>query len=170
MQGICRQQPIAHRPIQSRAENAHTAVDGDLSDSAQMLRFGEIEDVPPIELAGQAMAKSRKHMAGMVSRLSDSDRIRVSETKITFQQVFHADPVLAGFLFAGFNMVGTGYLGATEKAGWAFFTSIVRGVLAISVCAYVLAGLLGMTGIWLAFPAAELLTAALMIAAVRKSD
>lgn len=75
-----------------------------------------------------------------------------------------------GFLFAGFNMVGTGYLGATEKAGWAFFTSIVRGVLAISVCAYVLAGLLGMTGIWLAFPAAELLTAILMIAAVRKSD
>ena len=74
-----------------------------------------------------------------------------------------------GFLFAGFNMVGSGYLGATEKAGWAFFTSVVRGVLAISMCAYILSRLIGMTGIWLAFPAAELLTAALMIAAIQKS-
>lgn len=25
-----------------------------------------------------------------------------------------------GFLFAGINIVGTGYLSATEQAGWAF--------------------------------------------------
>ena len=74
-----------------------------------------------------------------------------------------------GFLFAGFNIVGTGYLSATESAGWAFVTSIVRGVLAISVCAFVLAYLLGMTGVWLAFPAAELVTTLLLVVAMRRS-
>lgn len=74
-----------------------------------------------------------------------------------------------GFLFAGFNIVGTGYLSATESARWAFITSIVRGVAAIIVCAFVLAWLFGMTGIWLAFPAAEFITAILMIVAIKKS-
>lgn len=71
-----------------------------------------------------------------------------------------------GFLFAGFNIVGTGYLSATESAKWAFVTSIVRGVVAIIVCAYVLSWLFGMTGIWLAFPAAELITTLLMLVAI----
>ena len=74
-----------------------------------------------------------------------------------------------GYLFAGFNIVGTGYLGAIEEAGWAFLTSIVRGVLAISVCAFLLSRVFGMTGIWLAFPVAELLTTFLMIMAIVKS-
>ena len=65
--------------------------------------------------------------------------------------------------------MGTGYLSATESAGWAFVTSIVRGVLAISVCAFVLAYLLGMTGVWLAFPAAELVTTLLLVVAMRRS-
>ena len=73
-----------------------------------------------------------------------------------------------GFLFAGFNIVGAGYLSAIEAAGWAFATSIVRGVAAISVCAFVLAHFLGMTGIWLAFPAAEFLTALIMVTAMIK--
>ena len=73
-----------------------------------------------------------------------------------------------GFLFAGFNIIGTGYLSATENAGWAFVTSILRGVVAISVCALVMASLFGMTGVWLAFAAAELITAAVMVFAVRK--
>ncbi|MDO4260848.1 MAG: MATE family efflux transporter [Eubacteriales bacterium] len=71
-----------------------------------------------------------------------------------------------GFLFAGFNIVGTGYLSATEKAGWAFATSIMRGFAAISVCAFVLSRLFGMTGVWLGFPASEFLTAILMTAAI----
>ena len=71
-----------------------------------------------------------------------------------------------GFLFAGFNIVGAGYLSATEAAGWAFFTSIMRGVVAISMCAVVLAHVLGMTGIWIAFPTAEFLTALVMATAL----
>lgn len=74
-----------------------------------------------------------------------------------------------GFLFAGFNIVGTGYLSATESAGWAFAVSVLRGFAAIIVCAFVLAKLFGMTGIWMAFPAAECMTMAVMLLAVRKS-
>lgn len=71
-----------------------------------------------------------------------------------------------GFLFAGFNLVGSGFLSATEAAKWAFFTSILRGFVAIAVCAVVLAKLLGIPGVWMAFPAAELLTAVVMCFAI----
>ena len=68
-----------------------------------------------------------------------------------------------GFLFAGFNIVGTGFLSATAKAKGAFITSVLRGFVAITVCAFVLSALLGMTGVWLAFPVSELLTAIVML-------
>lgn len=63
-----------------------------------------------------------------------------------------------GFLFAGFNIVATGYLSATGSAGWAFAASAMRGFIAIILCALVLSRLFGMIGIWMAFPGAELLT------------
>lgn len=75
-----------------------------------------------------------------------------------------------GYLFAGFNIIGTGYLGATENAGWSFATSILRGIVAIIVCAIVLSKLLGMIGVWLAFPTAECITAIVMIFAIIKNQ
>lgn len=74
-----------------------------------------------------------------------------------------------GFLFAGCNIVGIGYLSATETASWAFVVSILRGFLAISLCAFTLAHLLGMTGVWLAFPAAELVTTLVLLLAMWKT-
>ncbi len=73
-----------------------------------------------------------------------------------------------GFIFAGFNIVGTGYLSATESALWAFVTSILRGIVAIAVCAFALSALFGMTGVWLAFPAAEFITAVVMVVAIKR--
>lgn len=73
-----------------------------------------------------------------------------------------------GFLFAGFNIAGTGYLSAVEAAGWASFLSILRGFVAIILCAVVLAAICGMTGVWLAFPAAELITAIFTMTALWK--
>lgn len=64
-----------------------------------------------------------------------------------------------GFFFAGFNMVVSGYLSATEHAGGSFVISILRGVAAIVFFAFVLAYLLGFTGVWLSFVAAEAVTA-----------
>lgn len=74
-----------------------------------------------------------------------------------------------GFVFAGINIVGAGYLSATENAMWAFTTSILRGVVAIIGCAFLLSSLFGMTGVWLAFPTAELMTMVVMVVALYKS-
>lgn len=71
-----------------------------------------------------------------------------------------------GFLFAGYNIVGTGYLSAVGDAKWSFLASISRGVVAIIVCVVIMAMLFGMTGVWLAFPTAELLTAMITTIAI----
>lgn len=63
-----------------------------------------------------------------------------------------------GFVFAGINIAGCGYLSATGQAKEAFITSIVRGFIAIVVCAIVMAILFGMMGVWLSFAAAEFVT------------
>ena len=74
-----------------------------------------------------------------------------------------------GYLFAGFNIAGTGYLSAVGAAKWAMITSILRGVAAIVLCALVMAALFGMTGVWLAFCAAEAITAGVMAVAMKKT-
>lgn len=63
-----------------------------------------------------------------------------------------------GFLFAGINIVGTGILSAVESARWAFTASILRGFVVILCAAFLLSYLFGMTGVWMAFPVAELIT------------
>lgn len=73
-----------------------------------------------------------------------------------------------GYLFASFNIVGAGYLSATESAFWAFITSILRGFVAIITCAFTLTYFLGMTGVRLAFPVAEFITAVVMIVAIMR--
>ena len=71
-----------------------------------------------------------------------------------------------GFIFAGFNIVGAGYLSATEHAAGAFTASVMRGVVAIIVFAYALTALFGFTGVWLSFTAAEAVTAWITAAAL----
>ena len=73
-----------------------------------------------------------------------------------------------GFLFAGINIVGTGYLSATEQALGALVSSFSRGFVAISLCAVALSALLKMDGVWLSFPAAELITLLIMLPFLRR--
>ena len=68
-----------------------------------------------------------------------------------------------GYFFAGFNIVAAGYLSATNRPVEASVTSICRGMVAIVACSLVLSRLFGMNGVWAAFPASELLTAALTL-------
>lgn len=68
-----------------------------------------------------------------------------------------------GFLFAGLNIVGAGFLSATEHSKSAFVTSIMRGVVAIVGCSFLLSYLWGFKGVWLAFVTAEAITAAITI-------
>lgn len=64
----------------------------------------------------------------------------------------------AGFFLAGINIVGAGFLSATERARAAFGISVVRGVLAIVGCSLLLSCLFGFTGVWISFAAAEGIT------------
>lgn len=90
------------------------------------------------------------------------------------------DPVLAkyaeeglrlytiGFFFAGWNILGTSVLSAMEQAKAAFAASMLRGFVLILLCAFALAALLGMTGVWLAYPLAEALTLTVTFAGLWK--
>lgn len=72
-----------------------------------------------------------------------------------------------GFLFAGINIVGAGVLSAMEAAKGAFISSILRGFVAIIICAFVMSLLFGMNGVWLAFSVAEALTMIVTIIALK---
>ncbi|MCM1288238.1 MAG: MATE family efflux transporter [Clostridium sp.] len=73
-----------------------------------------------------------------------------------------------GFLIAATNIVRAGYFGAIGRAKECFVISLMRGIIAIVFFAVVLSKAMGIYGVWLAFPAAEL--AAFMISmAVRRS-
>lgn len=62
-------------------------------------------------------------------------------------------------VFAGFNLIISIYFTSVELALPAQLISILRGVVLIVPMAFLLSGLFGMSGVWLAFPAAEFLTA-----------
>lgn len=74
-----------------------------------------------------------------------------------------------GFLFVGFNFVAAALLGATEQASASFRVSFFRGCLGIVPAACLFAFLFGMTGIWLAFPAVELVTLFLSVRLGRRA-
>ena len=73
-----------------------------------------------------------------------------------------------GYIFAGFNIVGAGYLSAVDRAVPAFAAAISRGFAAIIAFAFLLSVLFRLNGVWLAFPAAELFTAALTLIFILK--
>ena len=68
-----------------------------------------------------------------------------------------------GYLFAGFNIVASGYLSAVDRPVEATITSLSRGVVAIVACSLVLSALLGMQGVWMAFPVSEGITAGITL-------
>ncbi|MCI7472131.1 MAG: MATE family efflux transporter [Clostridiales bacterium] len=63
-----------------------------------------------------------------------------------------------GFLCAGPNIITAAFLGAAEQPRASFFLSLFRGGVGIAALVLLLAWLLGLTGIWLAFPVTELIT------------
>lgn len=68
-----------------------------------------------------------------------------------------------GFLFAGINIVTAGFYSATGKGRESSVIAVSRGVISIVIFAFLLSRLLGITGVWMAFPASELFTFLLSI-------
>ena len=75
-----------------------------------------------------------------------------------------------GFVFAGVNIAAAGYMSATERARRALLISVCRGLVLIVPLAAILPTLLGMTGVWLAFVGAELLTTLLCVLLMKRKS
>lgn len=63
-----------------------------------------------------------------------------------------------GFLFAGVNLITAALYSSTGRPLPSFLLSFCRGFAIILPCVLILSRLVGMTGVWLAYPAAEILT------------
>ena len=68
-----------------------------------------------------------------------------------------------GFILVGVNMVLAQALAAVEQPRQAMVISLCRGWILIVTMIVLLSRLWGITGVWLAFPATELLTFALAV-------
>lgn len=62
--------------------------------------------------------------------------------------------------FAGANIIMSIYFASVEKSIPSHVVSVMRGIAIIVPSAFLLSYLLDVTGVWLAFPVSELLTAA----------
>ena len=62
------------------------------------------------------------------------------------------------FIFVGYNIITCVYFSAKDKAKPAFIISILRGFIFIMPSIFILSSIFNMTGVWLSFPAAEILT------------
>ena len=80
--------------------------------------------------------------------IEELQRISVNGLRIYF----------TAFVFVGYNIVTCVYFSAKDKAKPAFIISILRGFIFIIPSIFILSSVFKMTGVWLSFPAAEILT------------
>lgn len=131
-------------------------------------------------LASEAHGKNRKEEESRILKQSLSIGILLAVVIVALVQIFvkqcvaifnsEGSPELAyyaveglrlyivGFFFASVNIIVAGFLSATDCARSSSVIAIMRGLVAITVVVILLSRLLGILGVWLAFPVAELLT------------
>jgi Na+-driven multidrug efflux pump len=63
-----------------------------------------------------------------------------------------------GFLVAAVNIVLAGFFSATGQALASSLIAVSRGIIVISLMAFMLSKLFGVTGVWMAFPVTEVVT------------
>mgnify|MGYP004481906517 CR=1 FL=1 len=68
-----------------------------------------------------------------------------------------------GFLFAGMNIMLVAYFSAVDRPRPAIVGSLMRGMIAIVVCAIIFASLFGLNGVWLSFLGSEVITFAVIL-------
>lgn len=73
-----------------------------------------------------------------------------------------------GFLFLGFNLIGTVALQSAAESVKAFLFAMVRGMMLLIVDLFILQHFFGTTGVWLAFPVTELMSYLWMRRNIRK--
>lgn len=75
----------------------------------------------------------------------------------------------AGFLAACINIIAAAYFSASGQASRGFIISLVRSIIAIPPVLFALSALLGVTGVWLTFPAVEALACVLSLLFILRS-
>ena len=75
----------------------------------------------------------------------------------------------AGFLAACINIIAAAYFSAAGQASRGFIISLVRSIIAIPPVLFALSALLGVTGVWLTFPAVKALTCVLSLLFILRS-
>lgn len=75
----------------------------------------------------------------------------------------------AGFLAACINIIAAAYFSAAGQASRGFIISLVRSLIAIPPVLFALSALLGVTGVWLTFPAVEALACVLSLLFILRS-
>ena len=63
-----------------------------------------------------------------------------------------------GFLLAGINILLVSYFSAVDDSLPAIVGSVMRGAVAITICAILLSRWFGIDGVWISFLASEILT------------
>ncbi|WP_455145296.1 MATE family efflux transporter [Brachyspira pilosicoli] len=80
--------------------------------------------------------------------IEELQRISVNGLRIYF----------TAFIFVGYNIITCVYFSSRDKAKQAFIISILRGFIFIMPSIFILSSVFDMTGVWLSFPTAEILT------------
>lgn len=79
-------------------------------------------------------------------------------TELAYYAVKGLRLYILGFFFASVNIITAGFLSATDCAKSSSVIAIMRGFVAITVVVILLSSLMGILGVWMAFPVAELFT------------
>ena len=73
-----------------------------------------------------------------------------------------------GFLIAAFNIIMSGFYSAVGRGTESSAIALSRGIFSVTVMAFLLSRFFGVTGVWLAFPASELITLGIALAAGKR--
>lgn len=129
---------------------------------------GDVRSAKTVLLLSEITAVVFAAMIVTVGFLFSAELTAIFNSEASVQLADHAERGIViyfvGFLFAAYNIVGTAYLSAVERAASAFAAAVSRGCAAITTFAFLLSAVFGLDGVWAAFPAAELFTALLTTA------
>ena len=64
----------------------------------------------------------------------------------------------SSYMFNGFATMVASYMQSISKIRYSIFINLMRQLIALVSCMWIFTKLIGMTGVWLAFPAAEIIT------------
>ncbi len=124
---------------------------GDMVNAKRILRYAMIT----IATISCLIYSSMFFFADPITRIFNSENnLQLHEIAVIGLKLY-----FTAVLFVGFNIIISAFFTSTAKAIPAHIISLSRGLIIIVPMTFILSALFGITGVWLAFPAAEGLVA-----------